>query len=152
MKRFDSRFRLAGAGLLLGAVLSATAWAMPPGFGGDLHGGPGSDLFHLERMAERLQLDDEQRGRLEALHERHREQARPYVRTLVKSRRAMKHLMKADTFDEAAVRAVAAEQSAAMTELAVIKARGRFEVREILTPEQRAKLRHRHRKGGRDAE
>lgn len=152
MKRFDSRVRIAGAGLLLGAVLSTAAWAMPPGFGGDFHGGPGSDLFHLERMAERLQLDDEQRGRLEALHERHREQARPYVRSLVKSRHAMKHLMKADTFDEGAVRAVAAEQGAAMTELAVIKARGRFEVREILTPEQHAKLRHGHRKGGRGAE
>jgi len=152
MKRLDSRVRIAGAAVLFGVVLSAAAWAMPPAFGGDFHGGPGADLFHFERMAERLQLDDGQRGRLEALHERHREQARPYVRSLVKSRRAMKHLMKADTFDEGAVRAVAAEQGAAMTELAVIKARGRFEVREILTPEQRAKLRHGHRKGARGAE
>jgi Spy/CpxP family protein refolding chaperone len=46
------------------------------------------------------------------------------------------------------VRAIASEQSTAMVELAVLRERARFEMRQILTPEQRARMRRHHH--GRD--
>ncbi|MEQ8660963.1 MAG: Spy/CpxP family protein refolding chaperone [Gammaproteobacteria bacterium] len=149
-RQFDLR-KLA-TGFLFGAAFSTAAWAMPPHHGGDFHGGMGADLFHVERMAEKLGLDDSQRQQLEALHERQRELARPHVRALVKARKAMRAATRGDSFDEGAVRTIATAQSTAMIELAVLRQRARFEMRQILTPEQRERMRRRHhgRDGGDD--
>lgn len=102
-------------------------------------------------MAQKLDLSDGQRKQIEALMDEQREQARPYVRTLVETRREMRRAIKAETFDEAAVRAIAERQAGAMTEMAVLRARGRHAVQQVLTPEQRQQMR-RHRHGAPDGE
>ena len=109
------------------------------------HGGFGGDLFFLEHMAQKLDLSDDQRKQVEAIMNQQREQARPYVKTLVETRREMRHAMKGDDFDEAAIRAIAERQARAMTEMAVLRARGRHAMQQILTPEQRQRMRHQHR-------
>ncbi len=117
------RFALACGALLL----TASLWAMPPQMGGGFGDGPGGELFFMERMAERLQLSDEQRVQVQQLFEQ---------------RKAMRKLMEGDVFDESAARKLVSKQSAAMTELAVIRVRGRFEMQKLLTPEQREKMQH----------
>ncbi|MGE0483112.1 MAG: Spy/CpxP family protein refolding chaperone [Gammaproteobacteria bacterium] len=137
------------AALALLIFLAPGAWAMPP-FGAQPHGGFGGDLFFIENMAQKLDLDDAQRQRIEALMAEQREQARPYVKTLVETRRDMRRTLKADTFDEAAVRAIAERQAKAMIEMEILRARGRHAMQQVLTPEQRQQMR-RHRHGGPDA-
>jgi Spy/CpxP family protein refolding chaperone len=52
----------------------------------------------------------------------------------------MRTLEEASTFDEAKVRALAAQQSQAMTEMIVQKARVKNELLQVLTADQRTKL------------
>lgn len=64
---------------------------------------------------------------------------------------ALKQFESAGTFDEAKVRAVASQQSQAMTDLIVEKARIHSQLFQILTPDQRTKmtqLMDRHIRGG----
>ena len=98
-RRMFARY-LAPCALLLLLAPFAASWAMPP-FGGQPHGGFGGDLFFLEHMAQKLDLSDDQRKQVEAIMNQQREQARPYVKTLVETRREMRHAMKGDDFDEA---------------------------------------------------
>lgn len=142
-RRMFARY-LAPCALLLLLAPFAASWAMPP-FGGQPHGGFGGDLFFLEHMAQKLDLSDDQRKQVEAIMNQQREQARPYVKTLVETRREMRHAMKGDDFDEAAIRAIAERQARAVTEMAVLRARGRHAMQQILTPEQRQRMRHQHR-------
>ncbi|MGR8919379.1 MAG: Spy/CpxP family protein refolding chaperone [Gammaproteobacteria bacterium] len=137
--------------LVLGAAMVvAAAHAMGPGHrGGPHHGGFGAgmagDLFHLEHLAQRLELDDAQRAQIEQLAAASRERLKPHVRHMVEARHALRELTRADTFDEGAVRALAARSTGAMTELMVERSRQQHAVRAVLTPEQRARLdRERH--------
>ncbi|MBK6660759.1 MAG: Spy/CpxP family protein refolding chaperone [Proteobacteria bacterium] len=118
-----------------------SAWA---GAGGGPRGPFGGDLFSTERLASELALSDAQRDAVEQLMDETRKQARPYVRTLMAQHKAMRALSESDSFDENAVRQQAAQGVAAMTELAVIHARGGFELRKLLTPAQRDKLHDMH--------
>lgn len=128
--------------LALGLLsLVASAWAGP---GGPPEGPFGHDLFSAERLASELDLTDAQRSAVDALMDRTRADARPYVRTLMAQHKAMRALSEAETFDESAVRSQAAQGVAAMTELAVIHARTGFELRKLLTPAQRDKLNDMH--------
>lgn len=121
--------------------LGANAWAGPGGG----PGGPfGHDLFSAERLASELDLSDAQRSAVDQLMDNTREQARPYVRTLIAQHKAMRALVDAEPFDEAAVRRQAAEGMSAMTELAVIRARSEHELRKLLSPAQRDKLQDMH--------
>ena len=76
-------------------------------------GGPAGfynrDLFSTERLATKLELSDTQRSAVEQLMDDSRKQARPYVRQLMAQRKAMRALSAAASFDEAAVRAQAAQ-------------------------------------------
>lgn len=53
--------------VVLGLSLATSAWANPDDHGGDRH------ERHMDRMAERLELDDSQRARMEALMNQHHE-------------------------------------------------------------------------------
>lgn len=100
----------------------------------------GRDLFMFERMAAELELSDAQRQAVEQLATQAREAARPLVRQMIEQHRALRALEQADTFDEAAVRAQAAQGSAVMVELAVLHARNRHALRALLTPAQRERF------------
>lgn len=135
--------RRSGLVLCVAGLLSLSAWAWAgPGAG---PGGPfGRDLFSAERFASELELSESQRSAVEQLMDNARKQARPHVRKLMEQHKAMRALSEGASFDEAAVRAQAAEGSSAMTELAVIHARNEFELRRLLTPAQRDKLKDLH--------
>ena len=59
--------------------------------------------------------------------------------------KSMRELIEADEFDEAAVREAVENQSGVLTEMMILHARKRYEIEQLLTPEQREKMAHRHR-------
>lgn len=109
---------------------------------------------HVQRMADDLDLSDAQRASVEQIMTDARAQSEPLREQMRSAREAMRGIVHADTFDEAAVRALAGQNAATMTELAVIRAKSRHAVHAVLTPEQREKMhsmraaRHEHRKHG----
>lgn len=133
------------------AVLLVTLLAAMPAAAGHGHfpGGMGGSPERMERMATELGLSEQQRADFERIMGAMREQSKPLIEQMRGSHKAMKALIEADAFDEAAVRAQAQSSTAVMTELAVIHARNRFDLRQILTPEQREKMQthHRHHRG-----
>lgn len=121
-------------------VLVNSAWARP---GGGPMGGPfGGELFKSERLAAELELSATQRSAVDRLMDDARQQARPYVRQMMEQHKVMAALMESENFDEQAIRAQAAQGAAAMSELAVIRARNMHELRKLLTPAQREKMSH----------
>lgn len=135
------------SGAVLGLVMAlavTAAWARDGG------GSRGEGRFErrLEHMARELGLSETQRVGVEGIMSAGREQAQPYVEQLKAARESMRPLIEAETLDESAVRALAASKGAAMVELAVIRARGRHQVRALLTPEQREQLEAIHARGG----
>lgn len=121
--------------LLAAALLALPAMAHPP----REEGGPGEPYGlgpRAARMAEHLELSDGQRQELEELMaERHAAGADSW-RALAAARRALADQVRAESFDEAAIRAAAAELAALEADLAVARARHAQRLREILTPEQ----------------
>jgi periplasmic protein CpxP/Spy len=108
--------------------------------GGDMKSGFGGDMSRIEHMASKLGLSEQQQSDFQRIIDEGREKSKSYVQQLVAARKEMQDLMDADVFDEQAVRALAERKSAAMTELVVIHTRTRFEIRSLLTPEQRENL------------
>lgn len=125
-------------------VLSALATSPSAARGGHMQGGFDGDLFRSEHMASELELTDAQRVEFERIMNDGRGTARPHVQQMIEVRKAMRQLMDAESFDEAAVRLLAAKKNASMTELMVIRVRKRFEFKSLLTAEQKEKLQHLH--------
>lgn len=121
-----------------------------PGFGPGRHsghlGGPDGDgpgfLEHLlPRLAERLELSDEQTAAIEAILEESRPEIEGYAAELRAGRDAYREVHSDPTvFDESSFRAHAAEQSRVQTELMVAAQRTKARVLAQLSPEQLAEL------------
>jgi protein CpxP len=146
--------KLAVLALLTATVTGAamTAGAFEGSFRG--RGCCGGGKAHHERglagLSEKLGLTAEQKAKIEAIRDANREKAKPLRQELRENGRKLQELAKAETFDEAAARALASEQADVRAELTVQRLKARHEVRSVLTPEQRElarTLRH-SRKGG----
>ena len=133
--------------MLIAAVVVAVN-AEPPFMWGGHHG-----IWHEERMARHLDLDDAQRDALVNLKSTSRETMRPLIRQMAEQQQQMRSLVTAEQFDESAVRAMAKQHSETMTSLMVERARHRHQVRQMLNAEQRtafdAHQQQRHRAGHR---
>jgi Spy/CpxP family protein refolding chaperone len=140
-------------GTLLVAGVTFAAAAGPRGVGGPghggrgFHGGPGACAAFdgeghgpLGRALHRLDLSVEQRHRIEALVDAHRDATEPLRAKLAAGFRDRLDTGLDTTFDEAAVRAGAEEHARVMVELRVARARLHAEVLAVLTAEQRAQL------------
>ena len=106
------------------------------------HGGPwgqGDRLaFMVDRMTDRLDLNQEQQTQIEAILTASKAAAEPYRDELQTLRADMRELVAADAFYEEQVRIKLETKAAAMVELGVIATRTMHDVRAALTPEQRA--------------
>lgn len=91
----------------------------------------------LARMTKTLDLSAEQQEQIKAIMEEHRNKVEPLRKNLDENRDKLRQATKADTFDEAAIRTLAAGQAAAKTELMVERARVKSQIHAVLTPEQR---------------
>lgn len=102
------------------------------------HGRGHGDMFGF--FSDYLDLSDAQKAQAKDILAKEKPTLKPLMQQLGQSRKQLTQLQQSATFDEAQVRAVAAQQSQTMTELTVQKARIYSELYQILTPEQKDKL------------
>jgi protein CpxP len=122
--------------VLLGAVavsqtVKRTHWGGPGMIGGGLG---------LEFYSHQLDLTDAQRTQMKDILTKEKPTVHPLYLQLEQAHHQMRQLTENGTFDEAQVRAVATQQSQVMTELAVQQARIQSELIQVLTADQKAKL------------
>ena len=134
------RLMIAICGLaLLGAALPALA--QPRGHGAHGDGGPsGMDRHRLEHIAQRLELSDGQREELKEAFAARFEAGAETRHGLSEARQRLDDLIHGASFDEAAIREAAGALAALEADLAVERARQAQKMRQILTPDQLAKL------------
>jgi len=90
----------------------------------------------MERMAEILDLSEDQQAQIEAIHQAAREENQQYREQLQASHEKIRELCEADTVDREAIRSEVASQVDAKTALIVTRAEVRSETFKLLTPEQ----------------
>ena len=122
--------------LLVGAVaIAQTVRRAAYGHGGGMFG---------ERMlsfyAHKLDLTDAQQSQLKDIMAKEKPVLKPLFQQLSQTRHQMRQLEEGDTFNEAQIRTLAAQQSQVMTELIVQKARIESEMLQVLNPDQKAKF------------
>ncbi len=124
--------------VLIPATLSAAPHGPGhgPWFGSGAGHGPFGGGFMAERIAERLDLSEDQREQIRAIHDSYREEAESLMEAMGVAQLVLRGRIHADVFDEAAIREAAAEVAAAEADLAVLRAKIGNDVRQVLTPEQ----------------
>ena len=90
----------------------------------------------FKKMATELGLSAQQQERIKEIFARNRPAAEPLMEQLKSEQRALRNLVQADAFDEAAIRAQVAKMGTLQADMAVQHAKLAQEVRAILTPEQ----------------
>ena len=110
-----------------------------PGIGGPLQGGPGPMGRPGGPMIPGLRgldLTEVQRAQVKSIMESHQTEFRAVADRLREAHQAMRALVDADVIDESAIRARSTDAATAQADAAILNAKVRAEVREILTPEQ----------------
>lgn len=110
----------------------------PGGRGGP--GGPGGPMGILGPGLRALDLTEAQQKQVQAILDGQREEQQAIGEKLRTARQALGEAIAAETFDEAAVRAKAAEVASIEADQAVLQAKTYAAVRALLTPEQVKKL------------
>ncbi len=95
-----------------------------------------SAMAGWEAVADVLDLTQNQRTEIKGIVKNERQEMRPLLKQLRESRRDLKAAVFNGTFDEAKVRAIAAKQAQARTELVVSRARMANHIFALLTPAQ----------------
>lgn len=93
----------------------------------------------LSYMTDYLDLTDAQQAQAKQILDKEKPAMDSLMSQMKQSHEALRQLEMAPAFDEAKVRAAAAQQSQTMIEMTVQKARLHSELYQILTPEQQAK-------------
>jgi len=94
----------------------------------------------LMRGLKRLDLDDEQKAAIRAVMQDLKAEVRPIMQEMKAGHMQLKELIKADSYDEKAVEALAEKEGEMAAERLVITSRALSEVYSHLTPEQRDEL------------
>jgi len=126
------------AAIVTGGAVSAQA------FEGAFDGCDGPRAEHkmnpqkrIDRMAKVLKLSAAQKEQIGAILKAEQEQAEPLRLKMAEGHTRIQAVVNAASYDEPAVRAIAAEQTKIRTELLVSKTRAMNQVNALLTPEQR---------------
>jgi len=124
------------------AVLLVVAGALAQGMH---HGGPMGEFgfgggHMLGFFTRQLDLTSAQQDQIKAIWTKEKATVQPLMQQLKQSHVEMNKLETSDAFDEAKVRALASQQSQAITELIVQKARIKSEMVQVLTADQKTKL------------
>lgn len=127
---------------LAGALVLAVGAFAAQGMHG--HGGPMGEFgfggHMLGFFADYLDLSSAQQEQIKAIWQKEKPTIQAIMQQMSQFHGQMRQLEESGSFDEAKVRALAAQQSQAMTEAIVQKARIKSEMLQVLTPEQKIKL------------
>jgi len=119
----------------VGAVAQTVKRAHMHGGGYGMFGAPGWGF-----LAHRLDLSDAQRAQMKQILAKEKPVLQPLLAQMTQNRHQERVLVQSGTFDEAKVRALAAQQTQTMTELMVQRARIESELYQVLTTDQQTKL------------
>ena len=103
----------------------------------------------LPMLGRDLELTDTQKDQLKTIADSHKEDWKALAERGRAAHMALNQAVMADTIDEALIRQKSSEAAAVEADLAVARARARAEVFQILTAEQRAKVKERAAQRGR---
>lgn len=141
-------------GAMAVAALAGGAWSVQAEFGPDgggpalhegdgEHGGMDPERL-LGRMAKDLKLTDAQKKQIGVILTAEKERVAPLREKLMENRKKLHEAAEEETFNEAAVKTLAASQAGLQAELIVSRLRVQSHIRAILTPEQRELARKLH--------
>jgi protein CpxP len=132
MKSIRFRLLIAALAVLLGTAVSK-AQEMP------MHGHGMGFGEKMEFFADYLNLTDAQQAQMKSVLEKERPTLKPLFQQLHQTHAQLKQYEEG-AYDEAKVRALAAQESQTMVELTVQKTRIHNELFQMLTPEQQSKM------------
>ncbi len=116
-----------------GAVFIFAQKGKSGGFGGRGFGGRG-----FERIAEKLNLSDEQKTQVKTILEDSKTRVKPLMETMRESRQQAENLGTDGTFNEEQVNQIANAQAETSRQLFIEKEKTKAQIFAVLTPEQRA--------------
>jgi len=126
------------AATLIGGTLPAHA------FDGQFEGCDGPRAEHkmnpqkrIDHMAKLLKLTASQKDQIGAIMKAEQDLVEPLRQKMIESHKQIQAVVNATTYDESAVRVIAAEQATIRTEMLVSRTRAMNQVNALLTPEQR---------------
>jgi Spy/CpxP family protein refolding chaperone len=105
-------------------------------FGGAMFGG--GPMMGI--LSHRLDLSDAQRAQAKEIWAKEKPTIQPLMLQMAQGHSQLRQMVMSGAFDEAKAREVAVQQTQAMTEFTVQRARIDSELFQILTPEQKTKL------------
>jgi len=136
------------AALGIGAVLIFAQKGNREGFGGRGFGGRG-----FERIAQKLNLTDEQKTQVKTILEDSKTRVKPLMESMRENHKQAENLGLDGTFNEEQVNQIANTQAETMKQLFIEKEKTKAQIFAVLTPEQRteaAKLKDGFKDGFKD--
>ncbi len=95
----------------------------------------------LAKLSRKLGLTDSQQADIKALKHAEKEEMEKFKPAMKAFREQVKTLMSAESFDEQAFIELQASNQDTFAQIALIKAKSKFAMKDILTPEQREEFR-----------
>lgn len=133
-----SQFKIAA---IVAAVVMTAAFALSQTVTRTHYHGHGMFGGHMLGFpAHALNLSDAQRTQMKAVMTKEKPTLSPLFKQMAGVRSQLRQLAMSDNFDEGKARELATQQTQAMTELTVQKARIQSELYQLLTPDQKTKL------------
>jgi protein CpxP len=108
--------------------------------GDGMFAGPEFGGHMLAYFTRKLDLTDAQQAQVKDIMAKEKPAFRPLLLQMAQHHQQLRRLVMSDRFDEAKVRELASQQTQAMTELTVQRARVASELLQVLTPDQKTKL------------
>jgi Spy/CpxP family protein refolding chaperone len=143
MRLIRSRLLIAALAVLFASVIArsqtADAAPAPPTHGHEWAMGGGHRGHHMEFFARYLELTDAQRTQMKAVLQKEHGTMKPLMQQMHQTETQLKQYEQG-AYDEAKVRALAAQQAQTQIELTVQKTRIHSELFQLLTPEQQTKM------------
>ena len=141
MKPIRFRLLIATAAVLLGTALaqSQTATDAPAPKPMHAHGEWGMGRGQMGFFAKSLNLTDDQKAQMKTIMQKEHASMKPLEQQMRQTHEALRQYEQG-TFDEAKVRALAAQQAQAHIEMTVAQTRIHNEMFQLLTPEQQTQL------------
>jgi len=137
MKFIRKNLIIAGVAIMLVAAVAVSQTVTKARH---MHGmGFGFDEHMLGFMTDYLDLTDAQQAQVKDIFAKEKPIIQPLMDQLKQGHHDLMQLETSGTFDEAKVRALAAQHTQTMTDLIVEKARVHNQIFQLLTPEQKAK-------------
>jgi len=111
-------------------------------------GGPGM-MGMLPRLGRVLELTDAQKDQIKAIAQSHKDEWKALADRARAAHQALGAAVTADTVDDTLIRQKSADVAAVDADMAVARAHAHAEVMQILTADQKAKLKELRARGGR---